>query len=36
MYNDIVTTLGRGNGTMLVLHDLSSAFDTSREDCDIL
>ena len=28
MYNDIVTTIGRGNGDMLVLLDLSAAFDT--------
>ena len=28
MYNDIVTTIGRGNGAMLVLLDLSAAFDT--------
>ena len=28
VYNDIVTTIGRGNGTMLVLLDLSAAFDT--------
>ena len=27
MYNDIVTTIGRGNGAMLVLLDLSAAFD---------
>ena len=26
VYNDIVTTIGRGNGTMLVLLDLSAAF----------
>ena len=26
--NDIVTTIGRGNGAMLVLLDLSAAFDT--------
>ena len=28
VYNDIVTTIGRGNGAMLVLLDLSAAFDT--------
>ena len=28
VYNDIVTTIGRGNGAMLVLLDLSDAFDT--------
>ena len=28
VYNDIVTTVGKGNGAMLVLLDLSSAFDT--------
>ena len=27
VYNDIVTTIGRGNGAMLVLLDLSAAFD---------
>ena len=27
MYNDIVTTIGRGNGDMLILLDLSAAFD---------
>ena len=30
MYNDIVTTIGRGNGAMLVLLDLSAAFDTTQ------
>ena len=30
VYNDIVTTIGRGNGAMLVLLDLSAAFDTIR------
>ena len=28
VYNDIVTTSGRGNGAMLVLLDLPAAFDT--------
>ena len=28
VYNDIVTTIGRGNGAMLFLLDLSAAFDT--------
>ena len=28
MYNDIVTTIGKGNGSGLVLLDLSAAFDT--------
>ena len=32
MYNDIVTTIGRGNSAMLVLLDLSAAFDTSDHD----
>ena len=27
-YNDIVTTVGKGNGAMVVLLDLSAAFDT--------
>ena len=27
-YNDIVTIFGNGNGAMLVLRDLSDAFDT--------
>ena len=27
-YNDIVTTIGKGNGSGLVLLDLSAAFDT--------
>ena len=27
VYNDIVTTISRGNGAMLVLLDLSAAFD---------
>ena len=28
VYNDIVVTIGKGNGNVLVLIDLSSAFDT--------
>ena len=28
VYNDIVITIGRGNDAMLVLLDLSAAFDT--------
>ena len=28
LYNDIVTTIGRENGAMLVLLDLYAAFDT--------
>ena len=28
MYNYIVTTIGKGNGSFLVLLDLSAAFDT--------
>ena len=32
VYNDIVTTIGKGNGTMLVLLDLSAAFDTIDHD----
>ena len=32
MYNDIVTTIGRGNGAMLVLLDLSAAFDAIDHD----
>ena len=28
VYNDIVTIIGRGNGAMLVILDLSAAFDT--------
>ena len=32
VYNDIVTTIGWGNGAMLVLLDLSAAFDTIDHD----
>ena len=32
VYNDIVTTIGRGNGAVLVLFDLSAAFDTIDHD----
>ena len=32
MYNDIATTIGRGNGTLFVLLDLSAAFDTIDHD----
>ena len=32
VYNDIITTIGRGNGAMLVLLDLSAAFDTIDHD----
>ena len=32
VYNDIVTTIGRGNGAMLVSLDLSAAFDTIDHD----
>ena len=32
MYNDIVTTIGKGNGAMIVLLDLSAAFDTIDDD----
>ena len=28
VYNDIVTTIGKANGSYLVLLDLSAAFDT--------
>ena len=28
VYNDIVTTIGKGNGSVLLLVDLSAAFDT--------
>ena len=32
VYNDIVTSISRGNGAMLVLLDLSAAFDTIDHD----
>ena len=32
MYNDIVTTVGKCNGSFLVLLDLSAAFDTIDND----
>ena len=32
VYNDIVTTIGRDNGAMLVLLDLSTASDTIDRD----
>ena len=32
VYNDLVTTIGRGNGAMPVLLDLSAAFDTIDHD----
>ena len=32
VYSYIVTTIGRGNGAMLVLLDLSAAFDTIDND----
>ena len=32
MYNDIVTTVGKCNGTFLVLRDLPAAFDTIDHD----
>ena len=32
VYNDIVTTVGKGNGLFLVLLDLSAAFDTIDHD----
>ena len=32
MYNDIVTTDGKGNGSFLVILDLSAAFDTIDHD----
>ena len=32
LYNDIVTTIGRGNGAMLELLDLPAAFDTIDHD----
>ena len=32
VYNDIVTMVGKGNGSYLVLLDLSAAFDTIDHD----
>ena len=32
VYNDIVITIGKGNGSFLVLLDLSAAFDTIDHD----
>ena len=32
MYNDIVITVGKGDGSFLVLLDLSDAFDTIDHD----
>ena len=32
MTNDIVTTVGKGNGSFLVLLDLPAAFDTIHHD----
>ena len=32
VYTDIVTTIGRGNGDMPVLLDLSAAFETIDHD----
>ena len=32
MYNDSVTTVGKGNGLFLVILDLSAAFDTIDHD----
>ena len=32
VYNDIVTTIGKGNGSFLVILDLSAAFDTIDHD----
>ena len=32
VYNDIVTTVGKGGGSFLILLDLSSAFDTIDHD----
>ena len=32
VYNDIVTTVGKSNGSFLVLLDLSAAFDTIGHD----
>ena len=32
VFNDSVTTIGRGNGAMILLLDLSAAFDTIDHD----
>ena len=32
VYSDIVTMVGKGNGSYLVLQDLSAAFDTIDHD----
>ena len=32
VYNDIVTTVGKGNGSLLVILDLSAAFDMIDHD----
>ena len=32
VYSDIVTTIGKGNGAMLVFLDLSAVFDTIDHD----
>ena len=32
MYTDFVTMIGRGNGVVFVLLDLSAAFDTMDHD----
>ena len=32
VYSDIVTTIGKGNGSFLALLDLSAAFDTIDHD----
>ena len=32
VYNDIVTTVGKGNGSLLVLLDMSAAFDMIDHD----
>ena len=32
VYNNILTTIGKGNGSFLVLLDLSAAFDTIEHD----
>ena len=36
VYNDIVTMAGKGNGSYLVLLDLSAAFDTIDHDTLLL